>query len=121
MRRVDEKNLASSGCGSFCQQRRKILPCPSDNTHQNDTTYSKVIAYGQKTCKNGSSRDYLLNTCSFSVTKTLPEKILEMQFTAFPQNELTMCKTCLKKVFFVRKVNADSNLYQVEKKFQKLS
>jgi len=30
-----------------------------------------------------------------------------------------MCKTCSKQIFFVRKVNADSNLYQVEKKFSK--
>jgi len=42
--------------GSFCQQRRKILTCLSDNMRQNDTTYSKIIAYGQNTCKNGSSR-----------------------------------------------------------------
>jgi len=30
-----------------------------------------------------------------------------------------MCKTCEKHFFFARKVNADSNLQQVEKKFHK--
>jgi len=30
-----------------------------------------------------------------------------------------MCKTCSEKKIFVRKVSADSNLYQVEKKFCK--
>jgi len=44
---------------------------------------------------------------------------MKTQSTAFPQNALTMCKTCSKQIFFVRKVNADSNLYQVEKKFSK--
>jgi hypothetical protein len=26
------------------------------NTHHNDTTYSKVVAYGQNPCKNGASQ-----------------------------------------------------------------
>jgi len=30
-----------------------------------------------------------------------------------------MCKTCEKQFFFVRKLNTDSNLYYVEKKFSK--
>jgi len=30
-----------------------------------------------------------------------------------------MCKTCEEKFIFARKVNADSNLQQVEKKFYK--
>jgi len=44
---------------------------------------------------------------------------VQIQSTAFPQNEVVMCKTCEKQFFFVRKLNADSNLYCVEKKFSK--
>lgn len=31
-----------------------------------------------------------------------------------------MCKTCEKETFFLRKVNAHSNLYEVEKKITKM-
>jgi len=42
-----------------------------------------------------------------------------MQLTRFPQSELAMCKTCEEHFFFARKVNDDSGLRQVEKKFAK--
>lgn len=45
---------------------------------------------------------------------------LEVQSTAFPQNRITLCKTCEKETFFVRKVNRYSDLYQVEKKIVKM-
>jgi len=37
----------------------------------------------------------------------------------FPKTNLRCVKPVQNKFFFVRKVNADSNLYQVEKKFSK--
>jgi len=43
----------------------------------------------------------------------------QTQSTAFPHAGLTLCKTCEKLIFFVRKVNGDSYLQCVEKKFVK--
>ena len=45
---------------------------------------------------------------------------LKVQSTPFPQNRIMMCKTCEKETFFSHKVNADSNLYEVEKKITKM-
>jgi len=45
---------------------------------------------------------------------------LKVQSTSFPQNRIMVCKTCEKETFFLRKVNADSNLYEVEKKIIKM-
>ena len=44
----------------------------------------------------------------------------QIESTAYPQNKLTLCKTCSKQIFFVRKLNADSDLRKVEKKFPKM-
>jgi len=48
---------------------------------------------------------------SFSDTEAVYGQLTpQIQFTAFPQSDFTMCKTCEKHFFFARKVNADSNL-----------
>jgi len=47
------------------------------------------------------------------------DSVSQTQFTTFPQSAFTMCKTCEKLFFFVRKANSDSNLQQVEKKSAK--
>jgi len=44
---------------------------------------------------------------------------LNIQSTTFPHNGFMMCKTCEKQIFFVRKLNTDSDLGYVEKKSPK--
>jgi len=53
---TDEKSLAGSGWSNFYQNKRNILTCQCNKTHQNDTSDSKAVAYHQSTAKNGPSQ-----------------------------------------------------------------